>query len=102
MALCVWHYFDIKTSMHSSRMRTARADTVSRSIRGEGGMSAGGGRHPRPCEQNDWQTSVKTLPCPKPRLRVVIKWFLNNNFNSVICAVKSDEVHDTFGDTMKQ
>ena len=24
-----------------------------------------------PCEQNDWQTGVKTLPCPKLRLRAV-------------------------------
>ena len=35
------------TSMHCSRMRTARF-----------------GGH---CEQNDWQTGVKTLPCPKLR-----------------------------------
>ena len=38
--------------MHSSRMRTARF-----------------GRH---CEQNDWQTGVKTLPCRKLGLRAVI------------------------------
>ena len=25
-----------------------------------------------PCEQNDWQTGVKTLPCPKLHLRAVI------------------------------
>ena len=25
------------------------------------------------CEQNDWQTGVKTLPCPKLHLRAVIR-----------------------------
>ena len=25
-----------------------------------------------PCEQNEWHTGVKTLPCPKLRLRVVV------------------------------
>ena len=39
------HWTLNKTSMHSSRMRTARF----------GGY----------CEQNDWQTGVKTLPFPK-------------------------------------
>ena len=39
--------------MHSSRMRTARF-----------------GSH---CEQNDWLTGVKTLPCPKLRLLTVKK-----------------------------
>ena len=41
--------------MHSSRMRTAR-------FCGH-------------CEQNDWQTGVKTLPCPKLRLRAVINGY---------------------------
>ena len=27
--------------------------------------------HPLPCEKNNWQTCVKTLPCPKLRLRAV-------------------------------
>ena len=28
---------------------------------------------PHPCEQNDWNTPVKILPCPRLRLREVIK-----------------------------
>ena len=35
-----------------------------------GGVCLGGCRPP-PCEQNDWQTVVKTLPCPKLSLRTV-------------------------------
>ena len=47
-----------------------------------GGMCLpGGGVCPEeggPCEQNDWQTGVKTLPCPKLRLRaVMINMFSN-------------------------
>ena len=36
----------------------------------------GGGACPRRagCEQNDWQTGVKTLPCPKLRLQAVKMW----------------------------
>ena len=31
--------------------------------------------HYTPCEQNDWQTGVEKLPCPKLRLRaVLIDW----------------------------
>ena len=33
------------------------------------------GSHPPPHEQNDWQTCIKTLPCPKLRLRAVIIHF---------------------------
>ena len=36
------------------------------------------GTHPPPCEQNDWQIGVNTLPCPKLSLRAVImqlNWF---------------------------
>ena len=62
-----------KTSMHSSRMRTARLLPVSPSMHctGEcllpggvcsGGMATPGGRGCLPCEQNDWQTGVKTYP----------------------------------------
>ena len=65
------------TRKHSSRMRTV----LSAAVAGRGGsmypsmhwaggcvprrgVSAGGAcQAPPPCEQNDWQTSVKTLPC---------------------------------------
>ena len=40
--------------MHSSRMRSARFSGH--------------------CEQNDWQTGVKALPCSKLRLRAVKIW----------------------------
>ena len=42
--------------------------------RGWGCTWSQGGHLPMysPCEQNDWQTGVKTLPCPKLRLRAVI------------------------------
>ena len=63
--------------MHSSRMRTARLLAVS----GGGGLHPGGsasmGGLPRgevgqtPLPPVDRQTPVKTLPCPKLRLRVV-------------------------------
>ena len=67
--------FYTKTSMHSSKMSTARLLTVSRGIR-EGGGSAQGSVHlssPHlpPPGQNSWHTLVKTLPCPKLRLRAV-------------------------------
>ena len=72
----------LTTSMHSSRMRTARLMTVSKHAlhRGRGCIPActsggclpgdvcPGGCLPRrgdrpPCEQNDWHTGVKILPC---------------------------------------
>ena len=50
--------------MHSSKMRTARSLTVSRSICREACVLCTPLRHTRPpCEQNDWQTPVKILPC---------------------------------------
>ena len=83
--------------MHSSKMRTDRLLTVSRSIQWEEGLHlAGGGgvgRHPRSatgvggggvgqtcviCDACwDRQTPVKSLPCPKLRLRAIkIRSFL--------------------------
>ena len=82
-----------KTRINSSRMF---ADRFSGHLYGEGstsgstgGMSASGPfitppfttpfslhlfhHTPSPCERNDWQTGVKTLPCPKLCLRAVIK-----------------------------
>ena len=91
------------TSMHSSRMRTARLLTGSRGgglhpvgglhqgvhtgksasrgayIQGgcrvlEGALHLGGGQTPSPMNR---QTGVKTLPCPKLRLRAVknrLRW----------------------------
>ena len=88
--------------MHSSRMCTARFNShlyrgVSRGVYAQGGCPPPGprDRHPwkhtpaplyagihdlcplhagihTPCKQNDRQTCVKTLPCPKLRLRAVI------------------------------
>ena len=80
--------FTLVTCMHSSRMRTARLLTVSQhalcrwgvypSIHWAGGVCPGGylsgGYLPGgclpgglwqtpPCEENDWQRGVKTLPC---------------------------------------
>ena len=33
-----------------------------------------------PREQNDWQTGVKTLPCPRFRLRAVINIYVDATF----------------------
>ena len=43
---------------------------------GVGGVAANNRKwhHNTLCEQNDWQTGVKTLPCPKLNVRMVIKW----------------------------
>ena len=39
---------------------------------------------PSPCKQDDWHTPVKTLPCPKFRLRVVnISMNIGNGLNFV-------------------
>ena len=84
--------------MHSSRMRTARSSPYGGSLSGDGsssqrplctkthldrhpGRNMGLDSHtgsditqrPLPCEQNDWHMPVKILPCPKPRLWVVIR-----------------------------
>ena len=91
-----------KTRLHSNRMRTARALTISPSMLcGGGGVCSGGcllqrggvcswgvsapggclpggypsmhwGRPP-PCEQNSWHMPMKILPCPKLRLRAAIR-----------------------------
>ena len=47
-------------------MRTARLLTD-----GEGFLRATPPHSAQHCEQNESQTGVKTLPCPKPRLWVV-------------------------------
>ena len=53
------------------------------------GVSAGGvSRHPSPCEWNDWQTGVKTLPCRNYVAdgNKLIRYFLIQNarqFNSL-------------------
>ena len=83
------------TRLHSRRMHTARALTVSPSMLcagGEcllwgclppcvwGGACSRGGRvvcqhalrQAPPCEQNSWHTLMKILPCPKLRLRAVM------------------------------
>ena len=83
--------------LHSSRMHTARLLTVSPSMHCAGGSARGGscmvpggllhGGVPglggggilacteahSPCGQNCWHTLLKILPCPKLRLRAVIK-----------------------------
>ena len=43
-----------------------------------------------PCEQNDWQTGVKILPCPKLRLRAVVRSFL-------VGMLKSQLIHGMSG-----
>ena len=75
--------------MHSSRMRTTRFS--GHLYWGVSALDPSGHTHhldtqtspfhlthppftsppPTPCEQNDWQTGVKTLPCPKLRLGAV-------------------------------
>ena len=40
-------------------------------VRGSLWQRPPGQRPPSPCEQNDWHTHVKILPCPKLRLRLV-------------------------------
>ena len=104
---CSWMMKDTTTltRMHSSRMRTAHLLPVSPSMHcsgvyllwgctwswgvylvpgcvpGPGGCtwSREGGTCPGtpPCEQNDWQTGVKIIPCPKLRLRGVTSQIMN-------------------------
>ena len=73
-------FFLFRASMHSSRMRTARLLTVSggRSLPNPGGVCptrgvcirGGGWADPLPL-WTEWHTGIKTLPCPKLRLRAV-------------------------------
>ena len=85
-----------ETSMHSRRMRTVRRLTVSHSIR-RGGVALGAclprgvsdwGVCPVGCipayngadtPWTEWQTGVKTLPCPKHRLQAVKRCDLSGN-----------------------
>ena len=89
--------------MHSSRMRTARLLTASRSIRWRGGACMpeegvhGGGCVPRgdvhaqgvcmPCTPpwREWQMLVKILPCPKLRLRAVIRMY-SSRMHTICCS----------------
>ena len=54
-------WFALITSMHSSRMRTARLLTVSQHALCKGGLPRGVAADIRPCERNDWQTGVKQV-----------------------------------------
>ena len=61
--------------MHSSRMHTAHLLTISHSARGCLPNPPPECRHPQiyaPPPLTEWQTDVKTLPCPKLRLQVVM------------------------------
>ena len=60
----------LNTRMHTTRMRTTRSLPY-RGVCVQGDPPRQ--RPPPPCEQDDWHTPVKTLPCPKLRLRAVIK-----------------------------
>ena len=63
---------NVKTRMHSSRMRTIRSlPYVGRGFLSRRSLSGGGlcqtrsdiiQRSPTPCKQNDWQAGVKTWP----------------------------------------
>ena len=60
------------------------------------GVSAYGGCFPRgcapPCEQNDWQTGVKTLPCPKLRLRAAMTLTVNLHGNNKFQVTTSTKI----------
>ena len=45
------------------------------------------------CEQNDWQTGVKTLPCPKLRLRAVR---IYQGMRDMVLCVMTDKLHIAF------
>ena len=50
-------------------------------------------RHPVPCEQNESQTGVKTLPCPKLRLRAV----KSDNKNVLAAKMSSGTCNNPWG-----
>ena len=81
-------WYILKTRMHSSRMHTTRLLTISRSIRWGWGVVCPtplDADHPSPMQTpsprcrpprtpwTEWHTHVKILPCPKLRLRTVMK-----------------------------
>ena len=81
-----WHtllkILPVITRMHSSRMRIGHSlpyggDSVQGGPQSRGSPSGGSlsGRTP-PHLWTEWQTGVKTLPCPKLRLRAVTRLFL--------------------------
>ena len=93
-----------QTRMHSSRMRTARAFTVCRSLLLGGctwswgvylpGPGEGGGTPP--CGQNSWHTLLKLLPCPKPRLRAVITFKGKSMFQAFELHAETNPHHDDY------